>query len=86
MPSSRFLSPAEAKKLSELEARLDWLKITYLAVAQAEDSGEFDSNLLNKMRMGKRRGTMIHYTGEASEAARGAFIVKGTLSLSGEFF
>jgi HEAT repeat protein len=70
VPSSRFLSPAEAKKLSELEARLDWLKITYLAVAQAEDSGEFDSNLLNKMRMGKRRGTMIHYTGEASEAAR----------------
>jgi len=70
VPNSRFLTAAEATRLSELEARLDWLKITYLAFAQAEDSGEFDAKLLNQMRTGKRRGTVIHYTGEASETAR----------------
>jgi HEAT repeat protein len=70
VPHSRFLTLDEAKELSLLEERLDWLKIACVSFEVAEDARDLDACLLDRMRRGKPRGTLVYTTGEPPETAR----------------
>jgi len=65
VPRSRFLASEEARKLSILEAKLDYLRIACLTIEKSEASGGLSASLLRKMRRGQERGTMIRSIGTA---------------------
>jgi uncharacterized protein (UPF0147 family) len=70
VPHSRFLSPKEARELTLLEARLDYLRSICETVVLHEKHGELDTNLLTKMRRGKKRGTVINNPKTGRETSR----------------
>ena len=67
VPHSRFLALKEARKLSVLEAKLDYLKIACLTVEKSADTGGLDGSLLQKMRRGQESGTMIRSIGTVTK-------------------
>jgi hypothetical protein len=69
LPSSRFLTVEEARKLALLEAQLDKLKIACRIVELHEDLAQIDKGLLHKMRARKPRGTTLYPIGAAPETA-----------------
>jgi hypothetical protein len=70
IPDSRYLTGVEAKELSLLEERLDWLKLACASFDEAEEKRDLDACLLDRLRRGKPRGTLVYTTGEPPETAR----------------
>lgn len=59
VPRSPFLTKKEATELSLLEYQFDMLKIANAAFDFDENEGYIDAKLLNKMRRGRAKGTLV---------------------------